>query len=94
MDAIIEAAKRQQILATTHSPDLLDHPKVESANLLSVDNSDGTTEISPIDEAAKSLLQEKLATPGELLRRNQLQPDRSRIRPKLAEGDLFERIGG
>jgi hypothetical protein len=36
---------------------------------------DGVTEIAPIDEAGRSVLREKLFTPGELLRQNQLAPD-------------------
>jgi len=43
--------------------------------LLAVDNQDGLTRIGPLDEAGRSMLRDKLFTPGELLRQNQLAPD-------------------
>jgi hypothetical protein len=39
-----------------------------------VENRDGITVIGHVDEAGRSVLREKLFTPGELLRQNQLTP--------------------
>jgi len=79
LSALREGAKQCQILVTSHSPDLLDNPDIPTESLLAVDNQDGLTRIGPIDEAGKSVLKERLFTPGELLRQNQLAPDRSAV---------------
>jgi predicted ATPase len=86
MDAVIEAARRQQVIVTTHSPDLLDHPRVESDSILTVANHDGITVITPIGEAARSAIRTNLFTAGELLRQDQLHP--ASAAPDQAE--LFE----
>ena len=46
-------------------------------SLLAVGGEGGLTEIAPIDEASRKVLRERLYTPGELLKLNQLAPDRS-----------------
>jgi predicted ATPase len=70
-----EASRRVQILVTSHSPDLLDDERISSESLLGVDNDSGLTRIGPVDAAGRMILREKLFTPGELLRLNQLTPD-------------------
>lgn len=93
--ALREASAATQILVTSHSPDLLDDSSIPTEALLAVDNADGVTQIAPIDEAGRSVLREKLFTPGELLRQNQLAPDPAAI--KALEDDrqfrLFEMNG-
>ncbi len=74
MDALHEAACRTQIIVTTHSPDLLDRVDFSTDKVLAVQMRDGATEIGPIDEASRSVIEDGLYTPGELLRMNQLQP--------------------
>lgn len=74
MDALREAAQSTQIVATTHSPDLLDRFDPESDALLAVVSSDGKTEIGPVDQASLDAVQDHLFTAGELLRMDQLQP--------------------
>ena len=73
--ALREGSQHCQILVTSHSPDLLDNSDIPTESLLAVDNHDGLTRIGPLDEASRSVLREKLFTPGELLRQNQLAPD-------------------
>ena len=73
--ALREAATRTQVMVTSHSPDLLDDGSIPTDAILAVDNEDGVTRIAPIDEAGRSVLKDKLFTPGELLRQNQLTPD-------------------
>lgn len=70
-----EAAQRVQILVTSHSPDLLDDERIAPESLLAVENDAGLTRIGAIDEAGRAILRQKLFTPGELLRQNQLAPD-------------------
>jgi len=79
LSALREASRLSQILVTSHSPDLLDNPDIPIESLLAVDNRDGLTRIAPIDAAGRSVLRDKLFTPGELLRQDQLAPDASAI---------------
>lgn len=92
MDAIFEASKPEQIVATTHSPDLLDHPALESGNFIAVTKTAGETLLAPVDAASVSAIREKLYTPGELLRQDQLQPDTARRGETLCQSDLFSKI--
>lgn len=73
-DALTDGAERTQVLVTTHSPDLLDRKEVPPDAILSVAMEAGRTEIAPISENSRQILQERLATPGELLRQNALSP--------------------
>ncbi len=73
--ALREASQRVQILVTSHSPDLLDNPDIDTEALLAVDNDDALTRIGPIDAAGREMLRQQLFTAGELLRQNQLAPD-------------------
>ena len=79
MDALREAASQTQILITSHSPDLLDHVDLETDRLLAVSFENGVTKIAPIDKASLSVIQDHLYTPGELLRLDQLEPDREDV---------------
>lgn len=90
-----EGAKNCQILVTSHSPELLDNDSIEADSLLSVENEDGLTKIGPIDEAGRQMLREKLHTPGELLRLNQIAPDSSTVFDVAHERQLrlFELAG-
>jgi len=90
MDALFEAAMREQVLATTHSPDLLDHPDIQSDSILAVRNVQGETQISRVDGAAVTAIREPLYTPGDLLRSGQLSPDTQFVPRKITERDLFE----
>lgn len=75
LSALRQGARECQILVTSHSPDLLDNPDIEPETLLAVENRDGVTRIGPIDNAGKNALRDRMFTPGELLRQNQLQPE-------------------
>lgn len=93
--ALREGAKYCQILVTSHSPDLLDNPDIPTDSLLAVENHDGLTTIGAIDEAGRSVMQQKLFTPGELLRLNQLAPSPAALRDVTDERQLglFDKIG-
>jgi len=79
LSALREGARHCQILVTSHSPDLLDNSDIPTDALLAVENQDGLTRIGVIDAAGREVLRDKLFTPGELLRQNQLAPDQSTI---------------
>lgn len=75
LDALRDAAKKTQVIVTSHSPDLLDDKHLNVNSILAVEANEGKTRIAPIDEASRSVLRDKLYTTGELLRRDQLEPD-------------------
>jgi len=63
----IEAtADRSQVIITTHSPDLLDLCEAEQIRV--VEKLDGITLVDQIEETQKQAIQERLFSPGELLR--------------------------
>ena len=75
LDGLRDAAHRTQVIVTTHSPDLLEDKHLDVESILAVEAYDGDTVIAPVDEASRSVVQDRLFTIGELLRSNQLQPD-------------------
>ena len=72
LDGLRDAAYRTQVIITTHSPELLDDKHLDVNSILAVEAHDGNTEIAPVDDASKSVVQDRLFTVGELLRSNQL----------------------
>ena len=79
LDSLRDAAHRTQVIVTSHSPDLLDDKHLDVDSILAVEAHDGNTVIAPIDEVGKSVVRDKLFTTGELLRRDQLQPDEASV---------------
>jgi predicted ATPase len=77
--ALREASLDSQIIVTSHSPDLLDNEDISAESIIAVDNQDGVTQIAAIDEAGREAVRQKLFTPGELLRLNQLTPDLTKV---------------
>jgi len=73
--ALLEASKSTQVVITSHSPDLLDHEDIPSQSVLAVIADKGKTVIGPVDIASRKALHDRLYTPGELLRLQQLQPE-------------------
>ncbi len=73
-DALTDGSDRAQVLVSTQSPDLLDRKDVPTEAILAVDIDAGKTQIGPIVDSSRRLLQERLATPGELLRQSRLSP--------------------
>lgn len=76
MGALREAATQTQVIVTTHSPDLLDKLDPESEQLLVLQAAQGKTSVAPVDEASRETIRSHLYSAGELLRMDQLQPDR------------------
>jgi predicted ATPase len=76
----IEATSRtSQILLTTHSPDLLDLCKAEQIRV--VEKVEGVTQVGPIADDQKQMIQQRLFHPGELLRAQGLM--------RAEQGELF-----
>ena len=73
-DALNDGADRTQVLVTTHSPDLLDRKDVPPDAILAVHMESGETQIGPIVESSRQLLQDRLMSAGELLRQRRLTP--------------------
>ena len=80
-DAFLEASRSVQVLVTSHSPDLLDHEELKPEMLIAVEAEDGVTRLGPVDEFACSVLRDRLTTPGDLQRQNQIRPERSAVKP-------------
>jgi len=89
-EALARAARKTQVLVTSHSPDLLDDRGLSADALLAVVSEGGETHIAPLDEASRSMMRDQLFSAGELLRLNQLAPDRDHLREQQArQGELF-----
>ncbi|WP_295451183.1 AAA family ATPase [uncultured Thiodictyon sp.] len=92
-EALQRAAEKTQVVVTSHSPDLLDDAGLTPAALLAVVSEGGESRIAPIDAASRQMLEEHLFTTGELMRLNQLGPDREAIPgPGSRPADLFEAL--
>lgn len=89
-EALNRASKDTQIIVTSHSPDLLDDQQLSADSLLSVVSEKGETRIGPIDEASRQAIRDSLFSAGELLRLNQLAPDRKQLEAQEQKQiDLF-----
>ncbi len=74
--ALAQASAQTQVIVTSHSPDLLDDRHLGAESLLSVVSEGGETKIASLDEASRNAMRDHLFSAGELLRLNQLAPDR------------------
>lgn len=89
-EVLVRASRHTQVLVTSHSPDLLDDRSIDPDSVLSVVSEGGETRIAPLDGASRQVLREQLFSAGELLRLNQLAPDRTIIERQSADQpDLF-----
>ena len=76
LDGLRDAADRTQVIITTHSPELLDNKDLDVESILAVEAHDGNhSEIARVDDVGRSVVRDRLFTIGELLTRDQLQPD-------------------
>lgn len=74
-DSLVEASHNTQIIVTSHSGDLLDNTDLDANSVLAVYSENGSTHIGPVDATGRAALRDRLYTPGELLRMDQLRPD-------------------
>ena len=89
-EALNRASSHTQVIVTSHSPDLLDDPNLDDDTLRAVIAEGGETRIAPLDEASRDAMRERLFSAGELLRLNQLEPDRAvLLAQSLRQKELF-----
>jgi hypothetical protein len=86
---LILTSERVQVLATTHSPDLLNHKAITDGHLLAVTAEGGTTVVGPIEQGARSVLRDRLYAAGELLSQGSIEPDRQAVEESLKQLQLF-----
>jgi len=79
LDAILDGSERSQVVVTSHSPELLDYSDLPVESVMAVLAEEGQTQIAHLDAGGRLSLKDHLYTAGELLRMNQLQPDRDEI---------------
>ena len=89
MDALIEASQRHQVIATTHSPDMLDKENLAIDSIRIVESVDGETIIGEADAVSKDAVRNELYTFGELLRHDQMTPEPSSSR-RTETSNLFK----
>jgi predicted ATPase len=90
MDCLRESSRSRQVIVTSHSPDLLDRRDISPDSILSVASEDGKTLIGPVNAASLRQLRDRLRTPGDLLRIDQLAPDYTKIpNPNALQLRLF-----
>jgi predicted ATPase len=68
---ILEISKRQQVIVTTHDPDMLDYFPVESIRVVRIEGL--STTVDPVTSSQKRAVRESLITAGELLRSGALR---------------------
>jgi predicted ATPase len=90
-EVLVRASTSTQVLVTSHSPDLLDDVDIDANSVLAVVSEGGVTKLAPLDDASRQVMREHLFSAGELLRMNQLAPDRAILeqQDKASVRDLF-----
>jgi predicted ATPase len=88
-DSLRDASRTTQVIVTSHSPDLLDDRDIPDDWIRPVVAEQGATIIAPLDEAGRSAIRDRLYTPGELLRLDQLRPERKAARNSRQQPTLF-----
>jgi predicted ATPase len=73
--AMQNASYRTQVLATTHSADMLHMGNADMRSVLVVAAEDGITKIGPIDAVSQGIVRDNIYTLGELLQMDQLFPE-------------------
>lgn len=84
VEVLLDAAHEQQVLITTHSPDILDYKFLSENAIRLVEMNNGISHVYPLASATKEAIKKRLYTPGELLRNDELLPD------KTGTGGQFE----
>lgn len=89
-EVMLLASQTVQVLATTHSPDLLNHKAIRDEHLLAVSVEGGETVIGPVDKDVRSMLRDKLYSAGELLSQAPITPDMEVVAENSRQLRLFE----
>lgn len=94
VEVLLDAARERQILFTTHSPDILDYKGLNDDQVRVVTIDGGQTLVSPLSEASRNAIRQRLYTPGELLRADELNPDIGAARQGAKGLHLFSSLAG
>jgi predicted ATPase len=86
---LLDAARDRQVLITTHSPDILDAKELSDGQLRLVTMENGRTIVAPLSKASRQAIRERLYTPGELLRIDELSQDVDAAQLASQHLDLF-----
>jgi predicted ATPase len=89
LEVLRDAARRRQIVVTTHSPDILDSKDLLDDQILAVTKERGSSVIAGLALASRKAIRERLYTAGELLRVNELTPDVAAARHEAQQAHLF-----
>lgn len=89
MQVFRDASRRQQVILTTHSPDLLDAKELSDEQIRVVSQRQGRTVIAPLGPASRQAIRERLYTPGELLRLSELDDNAEGALASAATYDPF-----
>ena len=91
-DILKHAAEHAQVVVTSHSTDLLDRSDIAEDSIFTVAAEGGETHIGSLSESTRSVLRERLSTPGELMRMNQLHLASTMVESKLPPSSIFDFI--
>ena len=91
LDLLRLASRRTQVVAATHSPELLDAKWIEDRHLRIVAWEKGATRVARLSQAASGCLRDRLMGAGELLRANALTAEPT-LERKPGPPILFERV--
>src|SRR3990170_4657275 len=89
VEVLMDAAHEKQVLLTSHSPDILDYKELTDNQIRVVAMEHGRTLIAPVSQAGRAAIQERLYTPGELLRSGELSPDPDAAEQAAQQLNLF-----
>jgi predicted ATPase len=89
VDILKIAARRTQVIITTHSPDILDNPNVEDTDLYVIESIKGNSVVASLATGTRKIIKDKLYLPGELLRNNELRADIQAAQQESRQLKLF-----
>ena len=89
MAVLLDAARRMQVVVTTHSPDILDEKSLSDDAIRVVTKENGATSIAPVSASSRRSIRERLYSPGELLRIDELQADVAAAADRSRGASLF-----
>jgi predicted ATPase len=89
---LLDAAQERQVIITTHSPDILDFKGLSDEQIRVVSMERGYTVVTPLSRASRQAIRNRLYTPGELLRIDELASDIEAADRLSSQIDLFGEI--
>lgn len=89
---LLDASYDRQVLITTHSPDILDAKELSDGQIRLITMEKGRTIVAPLSQASRQAIRERLYTPGELLRIDELSQDVEAAQRASQHLDLFSEV--